>query len=511
MKCPKCGHEITMADEACKGCGAKLKWRGRTGTKAAGSAGRRPVSPMMESGRRASGVNYAFTKMNQDSSASRDSLNGIERERKFLAFAGKSYPFFVAGLAPIGYWIYVMGGAISALADNDQTMKIVLLAGFAVVLIVLFSWSRFISNESKALKEAIAFLKWTGLPPPYKLGRVALMKCAALLLAVSSAVFACILWSRIAERSSYSSYGYYHKSVDWAAGWGGVWLLETGFDMACLIWIMGSLVRSQNWRNLAEHAAQTQAVDLTNREMVRKTLATLGTGNNPGEEKSIALPGGATMEMVWCPPGRFAMGSPEDEAGRQPGETLHDVTLDQGFWMGKNPVTQAQWKSVMGSNPARGRQNVDSPIENVSWEECREFCERAGLEMPTEAQWEYACRAGSTGPFGGTGNLPEMGWYRENSGGNGHRVGQKAPNAWGLHDMHGNVWEWCSDWEGDYPSEATKNPKGSQFGGKRILRGGSFADAERHCRSANRTGDVPSSKNATYGFRVVAAPVFHEV
>ena len=221
-----------------------------------------------------------------------------------------------------------------------------------------------------------------------------------------------------------------------------------------------------------------------------------------GDTKTIVLPGGAKMEMVWCPPGEFMMGSPESEMGRKDNETQHRVTLTKGFWMAKTPVTQAQWGSVMGNNPAKFK-GQDRPVECVSWGDCIEFCRKAGqgLQLPTEAQWEYACRAGTTGAYGGTGRLADMGWYYVNSGLKTHPVGQKQPNAWGLYDMHGNVWEWCADCYGDYPNGPVTAPQGASFGSYRLLRGGGWDGDAGGCRSAYRYHFNPSLAYDYLGFR----------
>jgi formylglycine-generating enzyme required for sulfatase activity len=124
--------------------------------------------------------------------------------------------------------------------------------------------------------------------------------------------------------------------------------------------------------------------------------------------------------------------------------------------------------------------------------------------LPTEAQWEYACRAGTTGDYAG--NLDEMGWYGSNSGNKPHPVGQKRANAWGLHDMHGNVWEWCLDWYGNYPGGSVTDPKGAGSGSVRVLRGGCWNYVAGNCRSANRGGNVPGFRNGSLGFRLVLAP-----
>ena len=194
----------------------------------------------------------------------------------------------------------------------------------------------------------------------------------------------------------------------------------------------------------------------------------------------------------------------------------HQVTLSKGFWMAKYEVTQKQWKSVMGNNPSNWKGD-DLPVETVSWEEAKQFCDKAGLQLPTEAQWEYACRAGSkTEYFWGDalngdrancdGNYPygtaTKGPYKEKT----TRVGSYAPNAWGLHDMHGNVWEWCADWydKGYYAKSPGTNPIGPASGGIRVFRGGGWFYNARYCRSADRDGINPGIRDWTFGFRPVA-------
>ena len=231
---------------------------------------------------------------------------------------------------------------------------------------------------------------------------------------------------------------------------------------------------------------------------IAATGKALGKGNRAGDTKSLKLPGGATMEMVWCPPGTFTMGSDDGDLDERP---PHPVTLTKGFWLGKTEVTQAQWKSVMGSNPSSKQGDDNLPVEKVSWLECDAFCKRAGLQLPTEAQWEYACRAGSTGEYAGTGNLDDMGWYGDNSDGKTHPVGQKRPNAWGLYDMHGNVNEWCADWYGGYPDGSVTDPKGASSGSDRVYRGGDRLYGAGRCRSAHRDYYNPSGSDSLLGFR----------
>jgi formylglycine-generating enzyme required for sulfatase activity len=220
-----------------------------------------------------------------------------------------------------------------------------------------------------------------------------------------------------------------------------------------------------------------------------------------GKTKTIVLRGGAEMEMVWCPPGTFLMGSPANEEGRNADETQHRVTLSEGFWMAKTEVTQKQWTSVMGNNPSEHKGD-DLPVECVSWTGCQDFCRKTGLRLPTEAEWEYACRAGSEGPYAGSGRLEDMGWVGDDKT---HPVGQKRPNAWGLYDMHGNVWEWCADWydAGYYAKSPGTDPKGPDFGVNRILRGGGYWRGPQDCRSAHRHGSGPNRCSAARGFRPV--------
>ena len=218
-----------------------------------------------------------------------------------------------------------------------------------------------------------------------------------------------------------------------------------------------------------------------------------------GEMKEITLPGGATMKMVWCPPGVFFMGSPAGEKDRDSDETQHSVRLTKGFWMAKTEVTQRQWLSVMGNNPSF-RKGDDLPVESVSWNDCQRFCAKAGLRLPTEAEWEYACRAGSTGAYGGTGKLGDMGWF---SGSSSHPVGQKRENAWKLFDMHGNVYEWCEDRYGDYSGKEVTDPTGAGFGDFRVLRGGSYGSSDFYCRSAHRYKLWPTVWAGDIGFRPV--------
>ena len=217
---------------------------------------------------------------------------------------------------------------------------------------------------------------------------------------------------------------------------------------------------------------------------------------------------------VWIEPGTFFMGSSDSETDRNGDEGRHQVTVTKGFFLSEAPCTQSQWEAVMGSNPSYFK-GPDRPVENVSWGEAMEFCRKltkmhqeAGVmpqgwswRLPTEAEWEYAARAGTTGPRHG--ELDVIAWHSGNSGGETHPVKQKAANAWGLYDMHGNVLEWCADWYGDYPSESVTDPTGATSGSLRVLRGGSWFFEAGVCRSANRFRFVPGNRNYSLGFRSV--------
>ncbi len=241
--------------------------------------------------------------------------------------------------------------------------------------------------------------------------------------------------------------------------------------------------------------------------------------SRPADEcKTIALPGGAEMELVWCPPGEFMMGSQTGEEGRFDNEAQHRVQLTDGFWMGKHPVTQLQWQSVMGSNPSKFRGD-DLPVETVSWDDCQDFVARVnaalgcGARLPTEAEWEYACRAGTTTAYSWgnalNGDMANCnGTHPCGTAGKGTylaettSVGKYGANPWGLCDMHGNVWEWCADWFDEYPTGSMADPKGPASGDKRVLRGGGWDNYAQYCRSAYRDCDVPSCRYGGYGFRL---------
>lgn len=230
----------------------------------------------------------------------------------------------------------------------------------------------------------------------------------------------------------------------------------------------------------------------------RRTAAAVESAGRPGIE----------LDFVPIPAGRFAMGRAEGDGREYP---VHDVRITRPFELGKFEVTQAQWEAVMGSNPASFK-GVDRPVEQVSWEEVQQYLRKLNerndgyrYRLPTEAEWEYACRAGSTGDYAG--DLDAMAWYHNNSGGETHPVGLKSPNAWGLHDMHGNLFEWVEDWYGDYSGGSVDDPTGPGSGRMKVRRGGSFAHDALRNRCSRRYRDTPDYRRDDIGFRVLRTPV----
>ncbi|MDR3229412.1 MAG: formylglycine-generating enzyme family protein [Puniceicoccales bacterium] len=252
----------------------------------------------------------------------------------------------------------------------------------------------------------------------------------------------------------------------------------------------------------------------------------------PKSAKTVPLPSGVKLEMLRVEPGNFLMGSPASERGRNDDEPQHPVLISRTFWLGKYPVTQHQWEAVMGTNPSTFK-GPNRPVENVTWDEAAAFCKKineltkgkrpAGYEyaLPTETEWEYACRAGTTSAysFGSTlsksqanckdedlHNAPEKGTPT----GQTNEVGTYPPNAWGFYDMHGNVWEWCHDWYGEYPIENVVDPTGALAGSFRVNRGGSWFRVARICRSAFRDSNTPHSRYSSLGFRLALSPAVRE-
>ncbi|MFH1740874.1 MAG: SUMF1/EgtB/PvdO family nonheme iron enzyme [bacterium] len=224
------------------------------------------------------------------------------------------------------------------------------------------------------------------------------------------------------------------------------------------------------------------------------------------------LPSGAKpLEMIPVPPGTFTMGSPSNEKDRDSDEAQHEVIITKPFFLGKYEVTQAQWQSVMDWNPVQGN---DYAFYYMTWSDCQEFIARLNarglgtFRLPTEAEWEYACRAGTTTRFYWGDDsiytqIKDYAWYDGNSGGRPCEVGLKSPNQWGFHDMSGNMWEICQDWYGAYSSGAQTDPKGPGSGEQRSIRGGHYLGEAQLCRSASRGSISPDYSYTTVGLRLV--------
>ncbi|MCK6508912.1 formylglycine-generating enzyme family protein [Myxococcota bacterium] len=255
-------------------------------------------------------------------------------------------------------------------------------------------------------------------------------------------------------------------------------------------------------------------------------------GRVAGEVREVASVAG--MRMRWIPAGTFWMGAgADDEDAAHDEKPQHAVTLTRGFWMGEVPVTQGQYLAAMGENPSEFKTvGLDAPVECVTWYDAAAFANKLsaleglpacfvgtgeqtegvgnkgsdyvgckGWRLPTEAEWEYACRAGTTSPRYGA--LGKIAWYGENSEYTTHRAGQKRANAWGLHDTLGNVWEWVYDGYSDYSAQAATDPTGSATGKNRVRRGGGWFGSANYVRAAQRSENTPTDRHRNLGFRVV--------
>jgi formylglycine-generating enzyme required for sulfatase activity len=238
-------------------------------------------------------------------------------------------------------------------------------------------------------------------------------------------------------------------------------------------------------------------------------------------ELSVDLGGGVKLEMVLIPAGEFLMGLPDSDKDASTYEKpRHRVRITKPFYLGKHPLTQEQWEAVMGNNPNAYRM-PKHPVEQVSWHDCRQFLDKLNrrgnpvgkFQMPSEAQWEYACRAGSTTSYcfgDDESKLGQYAWYGAHFEAPPvtHPVGSKKPNAWGLYDMHGHVLEWCADWydAGYYARSPTEDPTGPAAGSSRVARGGAWRSAASFCRSASRKDREPTDRFRGLGFRVCLVP-----
>lgn len=296
-------------------------------------------------------------------------------------------------------------------------------------------------------------------------------------------------------------------------------------------------VRDKVKEDYGDQVEQTPEVKGESRNMVLGKLAVaprslpsnlngnaIATGPATENELSLSLGGGVKMELIRIKAGTFTMGSPESGPNHDSSERHHLVTISKDFYMGKYAVTQEQYEAVMGTNPSCFTSSQGggprNPVEQVSWNDAVEFCQKLSaksgksIKLPTEAQWEYACRAGTTGPFNFSGPISTDkvnydGNYTYDGSAKGeyrHKttpVGNFQPNRWGLYDMHGNVYQWCTDWYGDYSSTSETDPQGAATGMARVLRGGSWRLSPYSCRSAGRNNLTPDAQDLSIGFRIV--------
>lgn len=214
------------------------------------------------------------------------------------------------------------------------------------------------------------------------------------------------------------------------------------------------------------------------------------------------------IEFILVKPGTFLMGNNEGISHDSP---VHKVTITKPFFMGKFSVTQKQYQKVIETNPSINKAE-ENPVENVSWDDCMDFVKKLNkfseedFRLPTEAEWEYCCKAGTTSLYffgDNKGDLCDYGWYKDNSGRKSQKVGTKKQNPWGFYDMLGNVWEWCQDWHSPYTSKAVTDPKGASSGNNKISRGGACNGSEIVCSCSTRNGTPPDNKSYAYGFRLV--------
>jgi formylglycine-generating enzyme required for sulfatase activity len=285
--------------------------------------------------------------------------------------------------------------------------------------------------------------------------------------------------------------------------------------------------------NITDQIVVTGTVDMNSTGTYLLTYTVQdGSGNTASTTRTVTVVGNRSvdlnatvaMDMIWCPPGTFTMGSPLSEAGRQSDETEHNVSLTQGFYLGKYEVTQAQYEAVMtgvtgdqNATPSSWHGNPDRPVEKVSWDDVQVFLTRLNEQqagnlpagwsyvLPTESQWEYACRAGTTTAYSWGDSIAGTNANYSSSGYSQTRdVGQYAANPWGFFDMHGNVWEWTADrYQAAYPSgNPVVDPTGPASGSSRVFRGGSWNNGWAGLRSAKRNPNTPGYRSNNLGFRV---------
>lgn len=233
-----------------------------------------------------------------------------------------------------------------------------------------------------------------------------------------------------------------------------------------------------------------------------------------GDTREIEVAPDVKMTFVWVAPGSFQMGSNDGDPDERP---VHEVTLTKGYWIGKYEVTQKEWQAVMGVNPSWDKGD-HLPVETISWDDCQAYVKKVNdylarhgealrVRLPTEAEWEFASRGGTKGKgykYSGSDNVDEVAWYYGISGNKTHEVGTKAANELGLHDMSGNVWEWCADWYGSYSSGSVTDPPGPGSGVFRVNRGGGWLDPAWNCRSALRSRLRPDYRDNDLGVRLAS-------
>jgi len=296
-------------------------------------------------------------------------------------------------------------------------------------------------------------------------------------------------------------------------------------------WEAGRALKRLGAENSSDESVLNVLAQLRRRQWLGEeppTDAGWGPGSAPGERRVLQIAPGVEMAFRWCPPGTFTMGSPEGEEGRRKSERQYNVRLTEGFWLGETEVTQRQWKEVMKTTLAQQRDKFDEnrilygegdsiPMQFVSWHEASEFCSLlssrigARVTLPTNAEWEYACRAGTTTRFS-CGNqeseLMKHAWFWGSSDFEPRPVGQKLANPWGFFDLHGNVREWTGSWESDYPGALVTDYAGPPEGYFRVARGGSFMCKPKYCRSANIESFEPDNRSDNLGFRCSIPTVY---
>ena len=311
----------------------------------------------------------------------------------------------------------------------------------------------------------------------------------------------------VATYNGYSTAGedYYHKETEVEGGKFVVPITRAG------IWFIRF-----SFKTKASGADALKCDHLNYKTTITFQVSEHGKGAHHEEVKTFKVKG-ASFRMIYVPSDTFMMGSPSDEQGHKPEEIQHRVTLTRGFWIGRTEVIQELYEAVMEKNPSYHR-GADLPVENVSWNDAVAFIRRLNdlvldgkFNLPTEAQWEYACRAESKGAYcfgNDRTRLDQYAWLGDNT----HSkvrlkpVATKKPNAWGIYDMHGNLWEWCRDWYGEYPGGPVTDPLGPSSGREKVCRGGSWFSGKGGVRCADRDHVPPDYTSTSLGFRLVWSP-----